>query len=53
VYRGLVFDAKRGRGGAPDGTIDEILERAADGAAGALDAPLRTLAEERPASLPR
>jgi membrane protein len=50
VYRGLVFDATRGRRGAPDGTIDEILERAADGAAGALDAPLRTLAEERPAS---
>jgi membrane protein len=48
VYEGLVFDAKRGRTGAPDATIDAILERAAAGAASALDAPLRTLAKEPP-----
>jgi membrane protein len=48
VYRGLVFDAKRGRKGAPDATIDAIIERAAAGVAAALDAPLRTLVEEPP-----
>jgi membrane protein len=46
VYRGLAFDAQRGPSGAPDGAIDAILERAAAGTAGALDVPLRTLADE-------
>jgi len=46
VYRGLAFDVQRGSTGAPDGAIDAILERAAAGAAGALDVPLRTLADE-------
>ena len=49
VYRSLVFDAERGRRGAPDATIDAIVERAAAGAAAALEAPLRTLVEETPA----
>jgi hypothetical protein len=47
IYRGVVaLDAQRGSTGASDGTIDAILERAAAGAAGALDVPLRTLADE-------
>jgi membrane protein len=50
VYRGLAFDPQRGSRGAPDAAIDAILERAAAGAAGALDVPLRTLAEEPVAS---
>jgi membrane protein len=50
VYEGLVFDAKRGRKDAPDVTVDAILERAAAGAASAIDAPLRTLAAEPAAS---
>jgi hypothetical protein len=50
VYRGLAFDPQRGPRGAPDAAIDAILERAAAGAAGALDAPLRTLADEPVAS---
>jgi hypothetical protein len=50
VYEGLVFDAKGGRRGTPDAAIDAILERAAAGVAGALDVPLRTLAEDPPAS---
>jgi membrane protein len=45
VYRGLAFDSQCGPGGAPDPAIDAILEQAAAGAAGALDAPLRTLAD--------
>lgn len=49
VYRGLELDSQRGLGGASDAAIDAILERAAAGAAGALDVPLRMLAEE-PAS---
>jgi hypothetical protein len=49
VYRGLVFDPKRGRRGAPDVTIDAIVECAAAGADAALDAPLRTLVEGTPA----
>jgi membrane protein len=47
VYRKLVFDPQRGRRDAPDPAIDAVLERAAAGAAGALDAPLRALAAER------
>jgi len=50
IYRGVALDAQRGPIGASDGTIDSILERAAAGAAGALDVPLRTLADESVAS---
>jgi membrane protein len=49
IYERLVFDAKRGRAGAPDPVIDAIVERAAAGAASALDIPLRTLARDPPA----
>jgi hypothetical protein len=50
VYRGLAFDPERGPRGTPDAVIDAILEQAAAGAAGALDVPLRTLADESVAS---
>jgi len=50
IYRGVALDAQRGPIGASDGTIDSIMERAAAGAAGALDVPLRTLADESVAS---
>jgi membrane protein len=53
VYRRLVFEPQGGRKGAPDAAIDAILERAAAGAESALDAPLRTLADEGVASSPR
>jgi membrane protein len=46
VYREIVFDPRRGRRAAPDPELDAALERAAAGAAAALDAPLRTLAAE-------
>jgi membrane protein len=50
VYRELVFDPQRAWRGAPGAAIDEILQRAAVGAASALEAPLRSLAEEQPAT---
>lgn len=53
VYRGMALDAQRGPIAAPDGAIDAILERAAAGAAAALDVPLRTLADDPGASRPR
>lgn len=46
VYRELVFDPRRGGRIAWDPVLDAAFERAADAAAGALDAPLRTLAAE-------
>jgi membrane protein len=46
VYRELVFDPGRGGRAAPDPVLDATLEQAAAAAAGALDAPLRTLAAE-------
>lgn len=49
IFERLVFDAKRGRTGAPDPVIDAIAERAAAGAASALDTPLRTLTKDPPA----
>lgn len=53
VYRLLVFDARRdGAGGAAD-PIEAIVDRAAGSSAAALDAPLRTLADEPVVSSPR
>ncbi len=53
VFRLLVFDAGReGAGGSAD-PIEAIVERAASGSAAALEAPLRTLADEAGVSSPR
>jgi membrane protein len=52
VYRVLVFDARRDGADKSDSAIQAIVERAADGAAAALDAPLRTLADEPAVSSP-
>lgn len=52
VYRALVFDARGDCGEGTPPAIAAILERAASGAAAALDAPLRTLADEPVVSSP-
>ena len=53
VYRGLVLDSQRRPKGGSDAGVDAIVERAAAGAAGALDVPLSALADEPVSSLPR
>jgi hypothetical protein len=54
IYRAFVFDPAGTRGQRPDEGIDGILVRAAAGADGALDAPLRSLVGgEAAASSPR